>query len=730
MAIQVTLPSGRVTTINTDDPKVAAATARAFVMKDPYESTIAQVRKQPALGALTGEGETFVRGVPFLSEAQALIPTLAGMGEDALKGQPASFDKSWTAARARQQALVDSYKHDHPIASSLVKGTALATPIAAAIASGGATALPTIEADAPAAVKGVSGFLKNTIKQAPKAAVTGGTAGAVYGAAQPGDLATRLDNAQTGAEVGATVGTLVPPVAVGGAKLIGNVASKAGTTLARAANKASGGVLLDEAQTASQRIIEALKADGATPDAIRQAMNGFLKNGATDPTLIDVASRLPSGGSNTLALVRAAAAKGSARGVASTYADQTAADLQGNAIDATRALTPDTQPAAVVRDSAVADRAAQAKSEYGAPYSQTVNAAPVISALDGDAGRVGIGGAYKDADALRLGDQQAELARLRAAAGPVEIPEARIGSDTLPPSPQLAAALKAAGVGAQDDTIPVSLGTLDRVKIALNDAGQGAARAGNNSQAAGFFQRAAEIDDHLASQNDDYSAARDGFARRSAAIDALDHGATGLMAHPDEYEAALTDLRTRAADPNAPDADPAGDMAGIGYRQALTDAIGAPTEGATGTLNKVSTSTNQGRNLEATFGPEGAQAYRDGLKDLVDQLANARSINPNTGSPTAMRLADLGLVEPSDVTIPKPSVAGVIMHAVNKIRAGATLTDAEREMITRIGTLKPDISSLDLPDQAALPAPTAPAIPLVPLAIGVQSGDDQRPQSQ
>jgi hypothetical protein len=730
MPIQVTLPSGRVTTINTDDPKVAAATARAFVMKDPYESTMAQVRKQPGLGTAAGETQTMVRGIPFLSEAQALIPTLAGMGEDALKGKPASFSKSWTAARARQQALVDSYSDDHPVGSSLVKGTAMAAPIAAAILSGGATAAPAVAADAPAAANGISGFLKTAVRQAPKAAVTAGAGGAVYGAAQPGDLGERLQGADTGAAVGATIGTLAPPLAAGGAKAVGNATLKAATTVARAANRLSGGALSDPAQTAVQRLTMALKADGATPDLLRTALNGYLKNGATDPSLIDVATRLPSGGENTMALVRAAASKGSGRGVAKVYSGDVAANLQDKAIDATRALTPDTRAANVVRDKAVDSRASAATTEYGAPYSQVVDAAPVISALDGDAGRVGIGGAYKDADALRLGDQQAELAKLRAAAGPVEVPEARIAGDTLPPSPQLAAALKAAGVGQTDDTIPVSLGTLDRVKIALNDAGQGAARAGNNSQAAGFFQRAAEIDDHLASQSDDYAGARDNFARRSAAIDALDHGATGLMAHPDEYEAALSDLRTRAADPNAPDADPAGDMAGVGYRQALTDAIGAPTEGATGALNKVSTSTNQGRNLETTFGTEGAKAYRDGLKDLVDQLSNARSIDPNTNSASAMRLTDMGLVDPDALKIEKPTIVGTVLGVINKVRAGATLTDAEREMIARIGTMKPDIGSLDLSDPVNIGAAPASRIPLAPLTIGVRAGEDQDPRSQ
>jgi hypothetical protein len=242
----------------------------------------------------------------------------------------------------------------------------------------------------------------------------------------------------------------------------------------------------------------------------------------------------------------------------------------------------------------------------------------------------------------------------------------------------------------------VSLGTLDRIKIALNEAGDAAKRGDNPSLGGGFFSRAGEIDQHLADNNPDYATARDNFSRASAGIDALDHGATGVTAIPEDYAANLHDFLSKGG----PDA---GKMAAIGYRQALTDRIGAPAEASTGTLNKVSTSTNQGRNLAETFGPEHAEAYRAGLRDLVDQLSNARSINPNTGSPTALRLADMGLVDPSSVTPPRIGPVQLVLHAINKVRAGATLTDEERKLIAQIGTRTPDLGTLDLSDQLRLP---------------------------
>jgi hypothetical protein len=363
-----------------------------------------------------------------------------------------------------------------------------------------------------------------------------------------------------------------------------------------------------------------------------------------------------------------------------------------------------------------------------------VDAGPVLPALEGDAGRVGINGAYKDADALRLSDQMDELGKLRAAAGPEEAPVARIGGDVLPASPKLSAALKDA-LGWDDGQVPVSIGTLDRIKIALNDAGQAAARAGENSRAAGYFQRAGEIDDHLASNNGDYAAARDNYARASAGIDALDHGATGVNATPDEFAATLEDLRAKGAqglDDGLAEASRRAvqDMAGVGYRGAITDRIGSPPEGATGVLNRLATSTNQGRNLSEVFDPETAQAYRDGLQDLIDQMNNARFISPNGGSQTAGRLADLGLVEPADITVPHLTPTRVLLGAVNKIRNGAALTDSEKKLIAQMGTTPASLDELPHVDVTKL-IPSQLLQDMQAYIAGAGVGDAQKdPNSQ
>jgi hypothetical protein len=689
--ISVRLPSGRLVNVNTDDPKVAAATARAYVSGSPYEATHYALSQSPMKTAVYGGLETLERAIPFLTEAGAGLGAGAGSVENLLAGRPADFGGEWTKARAMQQADVDRFKADHPVASNMTTGLGYAAPVAAALLTGGATLPASVETASPEAGQGLAAFLKPILARGARRAAVGGTTGYAYGASQPGTLAERAKAANLNAKVGAVAGAVIPPAAEAIIGAGGKAAAATGQVLARAANRATGGALLDPEANATARLVAALKADGATPETIKAAANDFLKNGGTTPTLVDVASKLPGGGQNTLALVRGAAMKGSGRNVAADYAAQTRADLQDKAIARTNALTPDQTPAPALRAKAVADRRTQADAEYREPYDQPIDARPVIPALADNAGAAGIRAAATDADAMRLAEESAELAKLKTAAAPLEAaptPPASTGGDKVALSPGAEARVREAlglDTASEDTPIPVRLGTLDRIKIALNDAGGDLAEK-HPARAAGYFDRAREIDDHLAANSPAYAEARDAYARRSAAIDALDIGGTGLTATPDAYAADLAEARLKAGGEGAGKAE-------AGYRTALTDALGAPTEGAKGTVNRVSSSTNQGRNLEATFGADQASTYRAGLRDIANQARTADSLDPNTGSPTAQRLADLGLVEPTDIHIPLTPLR-VVLHAVNKIRAGATLTDAERAVVARMGTTPADADAL------------------------------------
>lgn len=172
---------------------------------------------------------------------------------------------------------------------------------------------------------------------------------------------------------------------------------------------------------------------------------------------------------------------------------------------------------------------------------------------------------------------------------------------------------------------------------------------------------------------------------------AVEAGQGVLNTTPDQYAAALP-------------ADRMG-LSRLSAARSLEDSIGRPTEGATGALNRISTATNPGRNLAATYGDESAGSYRQAIGQMVDQVNNARFINPNTGSQSAGRLHDAELVD-----LPAFSKASILKAVVDKLRNGATLTEAEREVLVRLATSKVSGGELPIPVQAAM-------LPRMPLRL-------------
>lgn len=555
-------------------------------------------------------------------------------------------------------------------------------------------------------------MLSDANRQFPASSLGGTLAG---GVAAPGAGA-----------LGRTVSEFAAPVLRPIANVVNNTVVQPALRLA---NRVTGGGVLDTTRVAGQRLAYALRRDGATPEQLQQIMNEWLRVGGTSPTLMDLAAKLPSGGETTLGLLRGAAMKGgSARGAATRYADQVGADLQDNAVARTRQLTPgNPQPASAMQQTAAAARKAAAQREYQAPYATQVDAAPVMPALQGATGARAIAAANSDADALRMAQQQAELSRLQQAttapAQPAPQPaggfsEGSSAADQAGLQAKIAAAM---GGNPASQSVPVSLGTLDRIKIALREAGDKAARSGDNASATGFGQRAAEIDAHLAQANPAYAGARDNYAAASARLDALAHGGDILSAPPDEFAQRMAELTQRGRpDVNLPNIPAPQPMAQVGARQAITDALGAPREGATGSLNRVSTATNTGRNLGATFGEQPAADFRQSLQNMADQLGVARSMDPGTGSPSAQRLIDAGLAEDRNFL---PGKINLIAGLIRKIRQGVTLTDAEREAVVRIGQSGFKPGELNLQP----PSVQAPRLPVSPFAApAVAYGNNQR----
>lgn len=163
-------------------------------------------------------------------------------------------------------------------------------------------------------------------------------------------------------------------------------------------------------------------------------------------------------------------------------------------------------------------------------------------------------------------------------------------------------------------------------------------------------------------------------------------------------------------------------LAQVGAAREIGSMIERPTEGATGILNRLSSSTRAKNNLAATFGDEPAADYQSSIGNAVEQVQNARHINPNTGAQTAGRLADETLVE----NIPT-SKAGLVKAILDKFRSGATLTDAERGELVKLatgdaGTVAPKVLSRIKP----APVRMVGGPNLAPVLAGPMTRQDQR----
>ncbi len=577
--------------------------------------------QQSAAPRASAASDAFSLGLNrFLSPAIAAAETGLRNTATRLTGGTPEYTagEAFNAVRSAEAQSARDFQRQKPV-QALVSG------LLGGIAMPGSQALAKLAA--PTA-KGLLGGLEATARGAG----LGGALGGVYGAttASPG---REVEGAKRGAITGTVTGGAIP-AAAGTAGAVARTVAGAGRTTARAANRAAGGTLLNPQREAGKRLVEAMRKDGMSADAIRAAQSEWLKSGVS-PTLLDLVS-VNGGGQNTRALLRGAAMEGAGRDTAARYNSRVAADLQDNAIGLTERLTPnEARSATALSKDLDLERSVTADRLYPAFKGDEVAVTEDIAgALSGVTGQRALSKARAIADVNR---DQAALAEI----------------DGL----------------IRGESSSVSAGTLDLIRRGLRDAGQKALVAQDRTLGAGMMSRADDLASGIEAQSPGFNAARNAFRDTSQQIDAIDVGRTGLNARPDEFASTIGALPENALDP-----------ARVGYRQALTDAIGNPTEGATGTLNRIGTSTNQGRNLATAFGDEPAELYRSGVSNLVDQLNNARFINPNTGSQTAGRAADESLV-----AMPSIRPENIILGLINKVRRGATLTDQERQALIELG---------------------------------------------
>lgn len=549
-----------------------------------------------------------------------------------------------------------------------------------------------------------------------KSALAGAGYGALNGAGNAPD-GQRLQGGVQGAETGAVLGAAAPAALKAGEIGLNRIAAPVANGALRIANKASGGQILDPAQRVNQVLAQNLAADfkarGVAPQnipaAIQQQIQNWRATGSPMPNMMDVA------GENTRAAMRTAASQvGPGRTAAQNFADKTASGLQDLALNRTRALTPnDNRPASAVSDALATQRRVGADADYRAPYAAMVDPAPVIDALTGETGARGISKAYTEADAMRLAPQMQELRALRAAANP-EAVTAASSSGTPESDPEAEAWAQRLMGGQPLDHDAVSLGTLDRLKVAYNNLGDVAAEKGAGGEASGYYGRAGQIDDYLANlkgpEGGLYRKARDNYANISGHMDAMKAGDINVMnADPDEFGIAMAKL---TPDQRA--------FSQLQLRQNLTNMIGAPPEGAAGTLNRIATSPNSTRNLTAAFGDDTAGDYQGAIKNMVVQNRNAQFVAPNTGPKSANVLLDADAA-----TRPHHLSLDPMDWVMAARRAGMLLTPQESEMLVKAGQA-PATTNVPAynPQTLSLPAGSLTGA----VAGGVQPAEDYMPQ--
>lgn len=705
--INVQLPDKRVISVQTDDPQAAAMAGRRLLAREAIlKSGMGGGRRETGLGqaatAATGGASLGLSSVVDGAENAGIT----GVKNLIMRAQGQTPTYGMADAYAADRGLLKDRAAEHPVASASggLLG-ALAMPGGEQLAGLVSKGLP-VAADAVKDVPVVGGLLKGILssRALPAVAVRGGVTGAPVGAvsgAANADPGQELQGAATGAKVGAVTGAALPLATAGAGAAVGT-AKNTGTAIVRAGNKVSGamgGPTLDATRTAGQRLTAALKADGASGADLRNIQNEWLRTGASSPTVMDLASKLPSGGANTMRLLTGAAMKGNGAGAASTYAEGVKGALPDNVIDRARQLTPDTRPAAAVADDLTARQSDLATKQYAGPYATPVPVTPEITAAVADQpGRNAIQGAIDTATARQ---DYASADRLK---GLLQVHE----SAPLPVSggndPGDLSSLQAAIARARTSGLNLTAGDLDRIRINLGEAGEGALRGQtpNRGAAGGYFDRAAQLNGAL-DQVPEIQPARQTYKAMQAQRDALDTGSGAMAAMPDDYEASIhaaMDKATPADNPHPVSAEDIQQAAAIGHRQAITDAVGAPAAGGTGAMSKLVSSPNQIRNQDASFGPESAGDFRDAVSNELTRLRNARQIDPTGGSQTAGRLDAM-----DDLSIPaRPSFGGVVMGLINKVRQGATLTDREREAVVHLGLSTPDPAQLDQfePDPAKL----------------------------
>lgn len=473
------------------------------------------------------------------------------------------------------------------------------------------------------------------LERTRRATAVGAGYGALYGAGAGEDnYASRLSGLIGGGLIGgATAGTgqaLAPTVSRGVEAVTRGVRSifnPSGAIRAR-------GNVTPEMSAASR--LEPF----VTPEAM--AERARLQELGINPSVMDV-----TGGTSERLVRTAAGPAGPGAELMVDAATRRQANLRPEVIGVTRQLSDDPRTASQVQEGLLETRSRIADEMYPEAYQTRVPVGEdVLRALSDEPGRAALRRARAAAVARQDAEQVAEIDGLLSG----EVQE-------------------------------VAAGTLDRIRIAMGGRARAMQqRPDTRDIAAGLFGRESQIDSALEGV-EQLAPARAAYRNLTQAADAITNAPDVMTTPPQDYARWIA-----GASPEVREA------AIIGARQNIMDTLGRQANAGSRSIDNISQANYAQENLASLLGPEEAQRYIDQIVARVQGAQRFNRTSPNTNSQTFGRLADeqaMGAAEVvgagSDVVRGVTGDVGAIARTIDRVRARATMSPAEREAIVRLG---------------------------------------------
>ncbi len=264
--INVKLPDGRTISVETDDPKAAAAAGRRFLYNERVEARAAQSKKvRGTFGAFSDRAADLVG---LNDEVAGVAEVIGNVAEGLFKarrggpvgsGQPIDIDipGSFQFGRDVYKAEQRNLERDAPLAAKVATGVSIATGVA----------LPT------KALAGANSLGQVVRQGATQGAVMGALTG---GATAEGGLGQRALGAGAGALAGGALGAAIPV----GARGLGATYRGVAGMMGKGANAAAPKILAD-----------AMRADGISPAQAGAMIDAGQANGVP-LALMDVGDNL------------------------------------------------------------------------------------------------------------------------------------------------------------------------------------------------------------------------------------------------------------------------------------------------------------------------------------------------------------------------------------------------------------------------------------------------------